>query len=262
MSSQYRILEFVPDPFLGTGVPYAALVREQGHVLHALAERVPGPDCLGSTAAAHALAYCRELTRALDQFEALPLWAGPQVRLGPIRDVPAGVMNAAEWVTRHVLPRSTGAARGRSVRAPRRTVVAQNFLKQIGVTHVVHRSFDPGDYFRSLLPDRRAPWPKVAHFAESGDRLLLLEAVRVEEPQDVEHVTTTFLAYGELLRQFSARETTERLTYLLPGNGSNVRSELLEQLETSSDRVIDTGSAAGRTEFRNHVLDFAGTGLQ
>lgn len=104
MPGRYRLHEFVPDPFLGSGVPYGALVETGGTVRAALAERVPGPDCLGSLPAARALAHCRELAGSLRSFDALPLGAGPQVRLGPVVHVPAGVEDAAHWIVTHLLP--------------------------------------------------------------------------------------------------------------------------------------------------------------
>lgn len=257
VSSQYRVLEFIPDPFLGVGVPYGALVRERGVVVPALAQRIPGANCLGGTAAARALAYCRDLASSIDSFDALPLWAGPQVRLGPVREVPQGVENPIAWVVEHVLPRPADDSVRRSVRAPRRTVVAETFLRSCDLRRWVHRGFEPEVHLRERMAGRTANLPSVSHFVMRGDRLLLLEGVRPSVETDLQQVATTFLAYGELLRKLGVRDTSERLAYLLPGGDRDGRAALAEQLRDATDRVIDVNDVPGRTAFREHVVKVA-----
>lgn len=86
----YRLVYFVPDPFLGGRIPIAALVEEEGAVQVVRMPRLPCPDCLGGAAAASivkmSLMDLEEVT-ALDE---RPEGLGPQVEIGEAREVPAG----------------------------------------------------------------------------------------------------------------------------------------------------------------------------
>ena len=52
MTAQYRLVHFVPDPFLGGRVPIAALLRTPDGVQVVRVPHLPGPHCLGGRARA------------------------------------------------------------------------------------------------------------------------------------------------------------------------------------------------------------------
>ena len=90
----YRIVYFVPDPFLGERIAIAALADGVG-----LVRRPRDLAELGLDAAARSLVHASlaELERVAPEGE-LPIAVGPQVVGGPVRSVPSGVTDPAQWI--------------------------------------------------------------------------------------------------------------------------------------------------------------------
>lgn len=74
MTAQYRIVHFVPQPFLGAKIPVAALVRHGGSTRMVAADRQLDADSVGGVAQAATL---RMLLRALEG-AGRPLMTCPQ----------------------------------------------------------------------------------------------------------------------------------------------------------------------------------------
>jgi len=98
-AATFRIVHFVPDPFLGGRVPIAAIVQSDGRLT---VVRVPhlGPACLGRASAVAAVRLALDDLERLPSFEHLPSSMGPQVVLGEIREVPLHVDDPVGWVAR------------------------------------------------------------------------------------------------------------------------------------------------------------------
>jgi len=89
-SPQYRLLEYVADPFEGRCILLAALVREANGTLRVIqAPTTPGPDELGSVRAANLLASLRRDIAELDSFDRLPRSFGPQLILTSPEPLPS-----------------------------------------------------------------------------------------------------------------------------------------------------------------------------
>lgn len=103
MTAQYRIVHFVPQPFLGGRIPVAALVRHDGFTRLVAADRQPDANSVGGVAQAATL---RVLLRTLEgaSFDDLPPTAGPHAVLDEPRGIPDSV-DPFTWVSSFVLPR-------------------------------------------------------------------------------------------------------------------------------------------------------------
>lgn len=99
-AATFRIVHFVPDPFLGGRVPIAALVQSDGRLTVVRVPHLPGPACLGRESAAAAMRLALEDLERLRSFEHLPASMGPQVVLGEVREVPLHVDDPVGWVAR------------------------------------------------------------------------------------------------------------------------------------------------------------------
>ena len=84
----FRVVTYVPDPFIGSRVPIAALVSASGSVVVLPATRLPCAACLGGESA---LELVRDVLATLARgtaFDRLPSSVGPQVALGDVYEVP------------------------------------------------------------------------------------------------------------------------------------------------------------------------------
>lgn len=102
MNASFRVVYFVPDPFIDGRVPIAAIVTDGAIHRVAYARRIPCAQCLGGPSSA---ALVRMLLRDLPNER--PSWIedafGNHVRLGKIGHIPSGV-DAVEWLEKSLLP--------------------------------------------------------------------------------------------------------------------------------------------------------------
>lgn len=79
MKRHFNIIHFIPDPISGARVPMGALVHEGSSFRIALADHLPGADCLGGTKTARLLNFLvddlQNIQRAAEIYQRL----GPQV---------------------------------------------------------------------------------------------------------------------------------------------------------------------------------------
>jgi hypothetical protein len=96
MSRQYRLLQFIVDPFARHRVTIAALIRDNGSVRVILAPADRVQRGLKGIRARNLLASLRRDIEALESFDRLPRSFGPQFVLTPPESIPAG--DTVGWV--------------------------------------------------------------------------------------------------------------------------------------------------------------------
>lgn len=248
MTAQYRIVHFVPEPFLGTRIPVAALVRRERTLCVVIAEGRMDADCLGSVAHAAAL---RMLLRTLGDasFEDLPATAGPHALLDEARAVPDDV-DPVDWVRSFVLPRHQRL--DRKGKRPRWSQYGLEFFRRHQVESYVRKRYSP-----QLHPDvipalRGTRLPPVSHWVKGRDALLLMEPI-VPADTRLEHellnIATAFSAYRFQLREAPA----SLVAYVLPGAPPQLRERVRKELETSANLVVDLDSDASRDDFLRRI---------
>jgi hypothetical protein len=104
MSGQYRVLQYMANPFSGLCLPVAALVLDAGGRLHVmLAPSLPSAELVGRRTAS-LLVTMRPEIAALDSFERLPRGFGPQFVLTKPESIAAD--DPLRWVEDVLFPRA------------------------------------------------------------------------------------------------------------------------------------------------------------
>jgi hypothetical protein len=104
MSGQYRVLQYVANPFSGLCLPVAALVLDADGQLHVtLASSLPSADLVGRRTANLLITMQGEIA-ALDSFERLPRSFGPQFVLTKPEPIPSD--EPLRWVEDVLFPRA------------------------------------------------------------------------------------------------------------------------------------------------------------
>ncbi len=97
MPRQYRLLQYVVDPFTGRRVSLAVLFREEdGSTRVVLAPTIPDSEELRSVRTANLLTSLRRDIAELDSFDRLPRSFGPQLILTAPETAPTD--DPADWV--------------------------------------------------------------------------------------------------------------------------------------------------------------------
>jgi len=105
MSTEYRVLQYVANPFSGLCFSLAALVRDADGVVHViLAPAAPTAREVGSESEANLLASLRRDIAALDSFDRLPRSFGPQLVLTKAQYVPSE--EPLRWVEEQLVPKA------------------------------------------------------------------------------------------------------------------------------------------------------------
>jgi hypothetical protein len=257
MTTHYKLVHFVADPFLGTRTPIAAIVRHGEELLVARASKIPDADCLGGSSSlelAHALV---DALHGIKDFEKLPSSLGPHAVLGACRQVPDQVDDPVRWLQRHVLPHDESEKVHR-VEAIKRPTYGWRFLQNLGVERFVRKRFRP-----ELLWDRPVSEPlsvlkPISHFVLGSENVMLMEPVRLEGRQfadDLQEVGLRFAAYHYYIKAFSATALHPIfVAYMLPsGVGDEQRVTARDTLAGSADAVVDCTRMPERQRFAEDV---------
>lgn len=229
MTPGYRLIQFVPDPFLPTALTIGAFVESHEGCRFELAEA--GEGVLSSSTSAAATTLFRAVVAELRNLDSgrLPLSLGPHVRMGERVPLPAGVSDAASWVTSFVLPAQASVQkRERRHQRTRRATVGKLFFKQYHVSQFVKTRFRP----EMLGASQRLVKP-VTHYVRGTLETMLLEPVYLDSDrfdEELQEAAGTLLAWETL-----ARKTTENLVFTVYALGSSA-----QHLKLLRDGVGDT----------------------
>lgn len=258
MNARYRIVHFVPDPFLGTRLPIAALVEDRGRLHVANVPNLPGPQCLGGVGA---WALVQTILADLHEawaFDRPPECLGPQAVFGEERRVPGGVENARTWVERllasHVHRQLPPDAPEHPHR-PQRSTLGYRFFQNYKVEKFVRKTFKPGvDAGRFLRG--AAALGAISHFVEGASEVLLMEPIAPRRPQwedDVQRVAQMFGAYKTARLHERGPRKAALTAYVLEGGSADARTSIIRDLTPFVDDVVDTASAGMRGRFIEHI---------
>ena len=235
MTAQYRIVHFVPQPFLGAKIPVAALVRHGGATRVVAADRQLDADSVGGVAQAATL---RMLLRALEgaSFDDLPATAGPHAVLDEPRAIPDSVDPLA-WVSAFVLPaRERGTRR---TQRPRWSQYGLEFFRRHDVERHVQKRYSPQRY-PDVVPELRgARLQPISQWVKGREAMLLMEPIVPADTrldQALQDIATTFSAYRFHLPQHVAAFL---IVYVLPGAPERLRARVREELEASAHQVVE-----------------------
>lgn len=243
MNVGYRLLQFVPDPFLATALTFGALVEDEAGGRFALADA--GEGVLSSSAPTAVTTLFRAVVAELRNLDTgrLPLSIGPHVRMSERFEVPMGVINPASWVSTFVLPtQAIAQKRDRRHQRTRRATIGKLFFKQHHVAQFVKTRFRPemlGGSPRLLKP--------VTHFVRGSLNTLLLEPLYLDSERfddEMQEAASTLLAWETLARKKSA-ENIQFYVYALGSSAQHLKF-LREGLGDTGIRVVDTERTSER----------------
>lgn len=98
--NSYRVVHYIPDPFLDGRMPVALLVSAGGAVKMARLPFAHGWTCLGAGAELIKIVLAQDLT---GNFDRLPMSVGPHFVLGDVREIPAEFGDPFAWIERAFL---------------------------------------------------------------------------------------------------------------------------------------------------------------
>ncbi len=260
MNARYRLVHFVPDPFLGGRVPVAALIESGERVTLRRFSHLPDIGCVGGSRAASVMQMALEDIEADRRFDHLPAGAGPHAVLDSVLEVPADIADPVAWVETHVL-KSPDTVR-RAHRSPTRLAYGKAFLRTHHVDGYVKPRFRP-THRPEMLFKQAAPLTAVTQYVEGGAQILLLEPLaptRAEFRQDVSRVCELFGAYGHLLTKSPPQGLKLRLiVYVLAGGDAARRAAGIEKVSDFAE-VVDTELPTPAAAFVNEVRSVGETG--
>lgn len=254
MKAQYRLINFVPDPFHGNRYSVGAVVRDEQGIQVAMAKFIPQAECLGSDQSFMLLRQNLGMLRQLRSFEEMPLSFGPHFVMGKPQVVDSTVRDVVAWLRDEVLPQPLGKKSTARKRGPNRSTMGRRYLSQFGVS----------DYIRPFKATRELPvlngtasiFPSFSQAVSSKEELFFLEPIALSLKSVEEHakeVTRDFSASRDLLRHKNVGKEIRRYAYLLPDGNLDLRQELKEMLALGADEVVDTMSLAERESFVKQI---------
>ena len=105
MTSRFRTVFFVPEPWIGGGFPVAALLERGPELVLVLAERQPNLAALDDPKLVLLLPGALENVRASTALDVRSPRIGPHIDLGHIVELPAAFTDPVYWLRNHFLPR-------------------------------------------------------------------------------------------------------------------------------------------------------------
>lgn len=258
MTARYRIVHFVPDPFVGSRVPVAALVEQHGTLSVAKVPSLPSPTCLGGRQAWSLVQVMLDDLAEATRFDRLPAGLGPQAHLDAVRRVPDGVVEAKKWVET-MLAAHLGVAsteHHERIHRPRRATFGYQFFQTYKVDRFVSKTFRPGRDAGGFLAAAAALGP-VSHFVEGAEDILLMEPIvphKADWEEDVRGVAKTFGAYKMILERERGTRKAHLAAYVLEGGSVSTRSSILHGLAGFADQIVDTSNGSIRARFLEQIV--------
>lgn len=252
-TARYRLVHFVPDPFVGARVPVAAVLEADGRTSVHRLPHLPGPECLGGKERATALHMVLEGLGELASFERLPVALGPQALLDDAREVPRGV-DAQAWLEDALLrvaPRQPAAS---NHSGQNRATYGYRFFENWNVQRWVHKTFHPGQSIPGLLVKAR-PLDAISHYVVGRDEVLLMEPIvptRAEAKRSEKEGATLFGAYKTAMTPEDSGKA-KLVAYVLADGAEADRREIKAMLADWADEVFDTTSAPTRDRLVERV---------
>jgi hypothetical protein len=252
MRARYRVVHFVPDPFLGGRVPIAALVEyDGGKVAIARATHLPGADCLGGRDVFFTAQLILEDLAHATRFDRLPSSIGPHAFLDQPYEVPRNVKDPLAWINTCLFPHEIRSRHEREPRAPKRATWGYRFLQSYKVSQYVKKTFRPGEDAGGYLA-RATVLKPIAHYVEGRSDLLLMEPVVLRRPkwqEDVSLIATNFGAYKTAIRGESGQPRARLTAYVLAGGSKEDFDTIARELSPFADDVVDTENPMARAKF-------------
>jgi hypothetical protein len=103
---KFRLVSFTPDPFSGGRFTIGALIGTERDASFTPAEHLPGPDCLGGTAAWLTLQKVLQSLASLRRLDPEPGFATQLLSFSPTASVPTGCVDPKSWLRAALLPRA------------------------------------------------------------------------------------------------------------------------------------------------------------
>jgi hypothetical protein len=251
MTARYRIVHFVPDPFLGGRVPIAALLEDHGRVTVVRVPHLPGPQCLGSRARAHTVQLLLADLETVASLDTRPVVAGPQALFDLPVPVPAGIGDPAAWLAALLAATTPAPNTPPQHRAPPRTTVGYRFFEQFKVAKFVERGFELRGNDARFRP-AEAPLRPISHFVDGARKILLLEPIVVDHANvgdEVREVATSFGAYKHLLSEERQSDQAQFIAYVLHARTGKEFDGVVKKLERLADEVVNVNAVPSRERF-------------
>lgn len=261
MSGHYKIIHFLPDHFSGERIPVGAVVAENGSVNVVLADRTPGPECLGSDATYMLLRDTLDELRQLTSLERLPMSIGPHFEMSEASDLPALDGDAVSWLRQRILPRAMEKPSSSRKRGPSRSSVGLDYLRQFNVARYV-KQFRPKKDLHELNGASES-LPAISQGVRGANQLLLMEPViptRRQLDKDLKTIGTNFFAYRGAFQTHPIDTDVDLIAYVTPGGNASIRSEIVARLGESADRVYDVTAMSARKDLVNLVATIGKSG--
>lgn len=256
MTAEYRFVYFSPDPFIGSKIPVAALLRTS-HGVSAVAPSKPlNPACLGGSDVDFLLrAAFRNLETASD-LNQLPFSLGPHFTLASnVRMVPSKIEDATAWLASMLAPQTPTVSRQK--KAPRVATEGRQFLQRYGVSQYVADRFKPKANVLSKFAERLET---ITHYV-LGRELLLLEPIPFAASKErIIQINTRFGAYRQALREQPPEFPCALISYVLPPKGEKESPGGLEGRVAFADAIMDTRDPAQRQTFVDRIQHAATAG--
>lgn len=262
MNAHYRLIHFIPDPFLDGRVPIAALVEQRdGRVSVVRLPHTPGPQCLGGQAASSLVQIMLEDLGSATRFDRLPFSLGPHAVLGKRYDVPSDVANPEQWIATQLCSKSKS-DRSLEYRGPHRATRGYRFFELYDVHTYVKRNFRPGEDASGFLASATV-LKSISHYVEGNRDLLLMEPIipgKAAWRDDVIGIATTFGAYKTAIRHERIVRKPRLTAYVLAGGTTSDVESVRRELAPFADDVVDTSNRDMRASFLERIRAIGSSG--
>jgi len=257
VTTRFRLVQYVPDPFAGSKVTIGALVESAGHVEFARASWLPGIGGVGGRKSYFAMHAILDALASPSRFDMPSGEVSPLARLGEELHIPAGVTNPRAWLEKYLLPQKPSSdqdAKEVSPRGPNRDTIGQRFFEQWQVAQFVQRRYAPG-FLPRTHPKAAA---KVSQFVDGRQELLLMEPVvgtRVHLEDDLQAISQEFLAFRELFRTANMNKQPVFIAYVMTRGHMAAVGAAHQVLSKAADLVINVDDPTQREPFLKRIVE-------